>query len=44
MAWLLTKLLKISGAESLCVAGNIFLGQTEAPLMIKGLFGKNESV
>ncbi|MCF6334438.1 MAG: UTRA domain-containing protein, partial [Spirochaetales bacterium] len=27
--------IKISGAESLSVAGNIFLGQTEAPLMIK---------
>jgi len=35
MAIMLTKLLKISGAESLSVAGNIFLGQTEAPLMIK---------
>jgi len=35
MALLLTKLLKISGAESLSVAGNIFLGQTESPLMIK---------
>lgn len=35
MAWILTKLLGISGAESLSVAGNIFLGQTEAPLMIK---------
>ncbi|HEY9169332.1 MAG TPA: nucleoside transporter C-terminal domain-containing protein [Lutibacter sp.] len=35
MAIVLTKLLKISGAESLSVAGNIFLGQTEAPLMIK---------
>ncbi|OGS70940.1 MAG: Na+ dependent nucleoside transporter [Flavobacteria bacterium RIFCSPLOWO2_12_FULL_35_11] len=35
MALVLTKLLKISGAESLSVAGNIFLGQTEAPLMIK---------
>ncbi len=35
LAWLLTKLLKISGAESLSVAGNIFLGQTESPLMIK---------
>ncbi|MFD2189114.1 NupC/NupG family nucleoside CNT transporter [Aquimarina celericrescens] len=35
LAWVLTKLLKISGAESLSVAGNIFLGQTEAPLMIK---------
>ncbi len=32
---LLTKLLGISGAESLSVAGNIFLGQTEAPLLIK---------
>jgi len=28
LAWILTKLLKISGAESLSVAGNIFLGQT----------------
>ena len=35
LAWLLAKALKISGAESLCAAGNIFLGQTEAPLMIK---------
>ncbi len=35
LAWLLTKALRISGAESLSVAGNIFLGQTEAPLMIK---------
>jgi len=35
LAKLLTKVLKISGAESLSVAGNIFLGQTEAPLMIK---------
>ncbi|MBT8295504.1 MAG: Na+ dependent nucleoside transporter, partial [Gramella sp.] len=35
MAWILTKLLGISGPESLSVAGNIFLGQTEAPLMIK---------
>ena len=33
--WLLSKLLQISGAESLSVAGNIFLGQTEAPLLIK---------
>ncbi|MFC4722436.1 nucleoside transporter C-terminal domain-containing protein [Geojedonia litorea] len=40
MAWLLTKLLKISGAESLSVAGNIFLGQTEAPLLIKAYLEK----
>ena len=35
LALLMTKLLKLSGAESLSVAGNIFLGQTESPLMIK---------
>jgi CNT family concentrative nucleoside transporter len=35
LAIVLTKTLNISGAESLSVAGNIFLGQTEAPLMIK---------
>ncbi|MGC8864381.1 MAG: NupC/NupG family nucleoside CNT transporter [Bacteroidales bacterium] len=34
-AWVLARTLKISGPESLCAAGNIFLGQTEAPLMIK---------
>ncbi len=40
LAWLLTKALKLSGAESLSVAGNIFLGQTEAPLMIKAYLPK----
>ena len=35
LALAMTKVLKISGAESLSVIGNIFLGQTEAPLMIK---------
>ncbi|WP_026754010.1 nucleoside transporter C-terminal domain-containing protein [Sediminibacter sp. Hel_I_10] len=35
MGWLLSKVLGISGPESLSVAGNIFLGQTEAPLLIK---------
>ncbi|WGK65487.1 NupC/NupG family nucleoside CNT transporter [Croceiramulus getboli] len=38
--WLLSRLLKISGAESLSVAGNIFLGQTEAPLLIKAYLEK----
>ncbi|WP_298353836.1 nucleoside transporter C-terminal domain-containing protein [uncultured Dokdonia sp.] len=38
--WLLSKLLGISGAESLSVAGNIFLGQTEAPLLIKAYLEK----
>lgn len=40
LAWLLNKSLKISGAESLCVAGNIFLGQCEAPLLIKAYLSK----
>ncbi len=40
LAWLLTKSLKISGPESLSVSGNIFLGQTEAPLMIKAYLEK----
>ena len=40
LAWLLTKALGISGAESLSVAGNIFLGQTEAPLLIKAYLPK----
>jgi len=35
LAWLMTKALRLTGAESLSVAGNIFLGQTESPLMIK---------
>ncbi len=40
LAWGLTKFLRISGAESLSVAGNIFLGQTEAPLLIKAYLEK----
>lgn len=40
LGWVLSKVLKISGAESLSVAGNIFLGQTEAPLLIKAYLEK----
>lgn len=40
LAWVMVKLLKLSGAESLSVAGNIFLGQTESPLMIKAYLEK----
>ena len=40
LALLMTKILKLSGAESLSVAGNIFLGQTESPLMIKAYLPK----
>ena len=36
----LSKFLGISGTESLSVAGNIFLGQTEAPLLIKAYLEK----
>ena len=35
MAWLLTKVLSISGAEGLVASSNVFLGQTEAPFLIK---------
>ena len=40
LAWTLSRAFKLSGAESLAVAGNIFLGQTEAPLMIKAYLEK----
>ena len=34
-AWIMNKTIKISGVESLAAAANIFVGQTEAPLVIK---------
>ncbi|GAB4380336.1 MAG: nucleoside transporter C-terminal domain-containing protein [Salibacteraceae bacterium] len=34
-AWVMKKLMNLSGAESLAAAGNIFLGQTESPLLVK---------
>jgi CNT family concentrative nucleoside transporter len=40
LAWLLSRALGISGPESLSIAGNIFLGQTEAPLLIKAYLEK----
>lgn len=40
LAKFLSKFLGISGMESLSVAGNIFLGQTEAPLLIKAYLEK----
>ncbi len=40
LAWLLNRFLRISGAESLSLAGNIFLGQTESPLLIKSYLEK----
>ncbi|MBL9186928.1 MAG: Na+ dependent nucleoside transporter [Opitutaceae bacterium] len=34
-AWLMTKTLRLSGAETLSASSNVFVGQTEAPLLIK---------
>jgi CNT family concentrative nucleoside transporter len=34
-AWVMTRTMKLSGAESLSAAANIFMGQTEAPLLVK---------
>ncbi len=35
IAWIMARTMKLSGAESLSAAGNIFLGQTEAPLLVR---------
>lgn len=35
LAWVMSKTLKLSGAESLSSAGNVFLGMTEAPILVK---------
>jgi len=35
MAWLMKRLMGLSGAESVSAAGNVFLGQTEAPFLVK---------
>ena len=40
IAFVMTKTMKTSGAESLSIAGNIFVGQTESPLLIKPYVGK----
>lgn len=40
IAWAMQKTLGTSGAETLSAAGNIFLGQTEAPLLIRPFVGK----
>ena len=38
-AWVMSRLMKLSGAESLAAAANIFVGQTEAPLVVKPYLG-----
>jgi len=39
-AWLMKGLMGISGPESVAAAGNIFLGQTESPLLVKPYLDK----
>lgn len=39
-AWIMRKTMRLSGSESLAAAGNIFLGQTESPLLIKPYIDK----
>ena len=39
-AWLMAKTMRLSGAESMSAAGNVFLGQTEAPLLVKPFISK----
>jgi len=40
MAWVMKRLMGLSGAESVSAAGNVFLGQTEAPLLVKPYLSK----
>lgn len=40
IAWVMARTMRLSGPESLSAAGNIFLGQTEAPLLVKPYISK----
>jgi len=40
MAWLMVRVMGTSGSESLSACGNIFVGQTEAPLLVRPYLGK----
>ena len=42
-AWIMARTMRLSGAESLSAAGNIFLGQTEAPLLVKPFISRMTS-
>ena len=35
MAWVMAKAMRVSGAEAISVAANVFIGQTEAPLVVR---------
>ena len=40
MAWVMSRVMRLSGAESLAAAANVFVGQTEAPLLVKPYVAK----
>jgi CNT family concentrative nucleoside transporter len=40
MAWVMLKIMRVSGSESLSVAANVFIGQTEAPLVVRPYIAK----
>ncbi len=40
LAWILRRTLRVTGAEALAMAANVFVGQTEAPLTVKPLIEK----
>jgi CNT family concentrative nucleoside transporter len=40
LAWMMQKVMRITGAESMAAAANVFMGQTEAPLVIKPYLAK----
>ena len=39
-AWIMKRIMKLSGPESVAAAGNIFLGQTESPLLVRPYLNK----
>ncbi len=39
-AWVMSKTMRLSGAESMSASANIFVGQTEAPLLVKPYLDK----
>ena len=44
MAWVMQKTMKVSGAEALCVAANVFIGQTEAPVLIAPYIARDDDL
>ena len=40
MAWAITKVMRVSGAETTSVCASVFIGQTEAPLTVRPYIGR----